>query len=71
MKNKEIMRMNSNKKMRKVVDAIVQAAEKSGGVHNLDMCGGKLKWRNSVVSGCLWYNTRNDGSTHLIKVEEK
>jgi len=62
--------MNSNKKMRQVIDALVKAAEKEGGIHNLDMCGGKMKWRNSCVSGYLWYNTRNDGSTHVVKIEE-
>lgn len=56
--------------MKALIDALVKAAEKEGGIHNLRMCCGKLTWRGSVASGMLRYNDKN-GSAHVIKIEEE
>ena len=73
MRNKERWRVNSNKRLRKVIDALVKAAEREGGIHKLTMCGGILKWRNSVVSGFLWYNVRipdqSKPTTRMIEIK--
>ena len=68
--NRDIMRVRSRKRLRSVIDAIVRAAERHGGIHRLAMCGGKLKFRNSVATGHLYYNNAETGSTHVVKIEE-
>lgn len=50
-----------------IISAIVSAAEREDGVHNLQFSGLRNRWRDSVMSGFLWYNDKHE-STHLIKL---
>jgi len=49
------------------IQAIADAAERHGGIQNIDMVGTRRSFSNSVQDGFLWYNTP-DGSTHVVKI---
>ena len=50
-----------------IVNAIVNAAEREGGIHKINLCGSKNRFRDSVQNGFLWYNA-NCGSTKVVKI---
>ena len=51
-----------------VVNAIVNAAEKEGGIHKMHFCGSKKRFRDSVQDGFLWYNNTDSNSTNELKI---
>lgn len=53
-----------------VVSAVVSAAEREDGVRNLQFSGLRKRWRDSVMSGFLWYND-TQSSTHLISINRR
>jgi hypothetical protein len=54
---------------RKIIDAIVTAAEHVGGVHALEMIGKRKKWRTHVSSGYLWYSNAVTHSSGIVKIK--
>jgi len=50
------------------IQAIVDAAERHGGIQNIDLVGTRRSFGSSVSDGFLWYNT-HDGSTHVVKIK--
>lgn len=60
------------KLMRKVILAIVEAAEKEGGINNISMIGKKRSWHRCVWStrhATLFLYNNNSGSTKSIKIK--
>jgi hypothetical protein len=55
---------------RETVQAIADAAERHGGLGNIDRVGTRPTFRESVSDGYLWYNTP-DNSTRVMKLREK
>lgn len=53
-----------------LINALVKAAEREGGIHMLEMCCNKRKWRRCVKMGHLWYGNRVTHSTHVVKLEK-
>lgn len=51
-----------------VINAIVAAAEREGGVHMLSMPGKYKTWHKCCQLGYLWYNNRVTNGTHVIKL---
>lgn len=65
--------MKTDKRLNiRLITAIVRAAEKVGGVHNLEMPGRRKKWRTStgVCMGNMWlyFNNSITHSTDIIKM---
>lgn len=55
----------------RIIDAIVQAAEREGGIHMLDMPRKKRKWHRCAIEGLLWYNNIETHGTHVIRLKKK
>jgi hypothetical protein len=51
-----------------IVNAIVNAAEREGGIHKIHFCGSKKRFRDSVQNGFLWYNNIDSNSTNVVKI---
>jgi hypothetical protein len=63
-----------------LINAIVEAADRVGGISNLEMpsCRKKIlfitmrkqrrRWRDCVGSGHLWFNNRTTHSTGIVKI---
>ena len=54
--------------LRRTIDAIVSAAEREGGLLNINMMSPFQRWRDSVSEGYLWY-LNSDESSHVIKIK--
>jgi hypothetical protein len=48
-----------------VVNAVVEMAEREGGMENCYMMPGRKTWHDCAVSGLLWYNAPLPGTNRL------
>jgi hypothetical protein len=53
-----------------VINAIVNAAEKEGGIHKISLCGSKKRFRDSIQDNFLWYNNIDTQSTNVVRMED-
>jgi len=51
------------------IQAIVDAAERHGGIQNIDMVSTRRSFGTSLQDGFLWYNSK-DGSTHVVPISK-
>lgn len=56
---------------RETIDAIADAAERHGGLSNIERVGTRPTFHKSVQDGYLWYNSLPDNSTRVTPVKPK
>ena len=63
--------------LKQTVEFIVQAAEREGSLHSIDLCSSKRRFRDSITDYSdlngkqfFWYNSA-DNSTHVISKSTK
>lgn len=53
-----------------IIMAIAEAAERVGGIDNLDFPGRRKTWHTSTANGLLYYNNRETGSTGTVNLKK-